>query len=314
MKTSDLIKKNIRFFARYFKLVGLAVLISVAVIAGSLVIGDSVRSSLLNQVSERLGDTETVIFANNSYLEESFANDPIFKPSAKGILLSNGFIAHNGTLIPVMVWGVDNLNLEKGQSMINPALADELKLNEKESLVLRLPAPGLVPSGSLFVTETYTTSLRLEHKGILETEAGGNISLLNEQRLPLNIFVNRHELAETMEVPGKLNLIMSDRVIGADEINSAWHYKLSGLSVRAAKGYSELSSDRVFLQYEVLEALKQTNSRVNRMYSYLSNSIGLESESVPYSFVTAMDEYQGEQLLPDEVILSDYTAKRLKAD
>ncbi|MCG8578953.1 MAG: FtsX-like permease family protein, partial [Bacteroidales bacterium] len=168
--------------------------------------------------------------------------------------------------------------------------------------------------GSLFVTETYTTSLRLEHKGILETEAGGNISLLNEQRLPLNIFVNRHELAETMEVPGKLNLIMSDRIIGADEINSAWHYELSGLSVRAKKGYSELSSDRVFLQYEVLDALKQTNSRVNRMYSYLSNSIGLESESVPYSFITAMDEYQGQQLLPDEVILSDYTAKRLKAD
>jgi len=314
LKTSDLIKKNIRFFARYFKLVGLAVLISVAVIAGSLVIGDSVRSSLLHQVSERLGDTETVIFANNSYLEESFAQNPVFKSSAKGILLSNGFIARNGTLIPVMVWGVDDLNLDKGQSMINPALAAELRLNENESLVLRLPAPGLVPSGSLFVTETYTTSLRLEHKGILETEAGGYISLLNEQRLPLNIFVNRHELAETMEVPGKLNLIMSDRIIGADEVNSAWHYELSGLSVNAEKGYSELSSDRVFIQNEVLEALSGTNSEINRMYSYLSNSISLHGKSIPYSFVTAMDQYQGQKLQSDEVILSDYSAKRLKAN
>ncbi|TLX76443.1 FtsX-like permease family protein [Labilibacter sediminis] len=314
MKTNDLIKKNIRFFARYFILVGLAVLISVAVIAGSLIIGDSVRSSLINQVSERLGDTETVIFAHNSYLEETFAKDAVFKSSAKGILLSNGFIARKGTLIPVMVWGVDDLNLEKGQAMINPTLASELRLNENESLVLRLPAPGLVPSGSLFVTETYTTSLRLEYEGILETEAGGNISLLNEQRLPLNIFVNRHELSETMEVPGKINLIMSDRIIGTDEINSAWHHEVSGLSVQARKGYSELSSDRVFLQYEVLEALGLTNSEMNRMYSYLGNSIRLESESIPYSFITAMDEYQGQTLLSDEVILADYSAKRLNAD
>jgi len=314
LKTSDLIKKNIRFFARYFKLVGLAVLISVAVITGSLVIGDSVRSSLLNQVSERLGDTETVIFAHNSYMDESFAKDSIFKSSTRAILLSNGFIARNGTLIPVMVWGVDDLNLDKGLALINPALSDELRMNQNESLVLRLPAPGLVPSGSLFVTDTYTTSLRLEYQGILEKESGGNISLLNEQRLPLNIFVNRHELATTMEVPGKVNLIMSERLIGTDEVNSAWHHELSGLSVHADKGYSELSSDRVFLQSEVLEALSQTNSDMNRLYSYLSNSISLESESIPYSFVTAMDKFQGQKLLSDEVILSDYSAKRLNAD
>ncbi|WP_430809508.1 MULTISPECIES: ABC transporter permease [unclassified Carboxylicivirga] len=314
MKTSDLIKKNIRFFAPYFKLVGLAVLISVAVIAGSLVIGDSVRSSLLNQVSERLGDTETVIFAHNSYLEESFIKDPVFKSSARGILLSNGFIARNGSLIPVMVWGVDDLNLSKGQAMINPALADELKLTQNESIVLRLPATGLVPSGALFVTETYTTSLRLEHQGILEAKSGGNVSLLNEQQLPLNIFVNRHELAKTMEVPGKVNLIMTDRIIEAEEINSAWHYALSGLSVHTKNGYSELISDRVFLQYEVLKVLGQTNPEINRIYSYLSNSISLESQSIPYSFVTAMDKYQGQKLLSDEVILSDYSAKRLNAE
>ncbi|WP_430816338.1 FtsX-like permease family protein [Carboxylicivirga sp. RSCT41] len=314
MKTSELIKKNIGFFARYFKLVGLAVLISVAVIAGSLVTGDSVRSSLLNQVSERLGDTETVIFANNSYLEASFTQDPVFNSSARGILISNGFIARNGTLIPVMVWGVDDLNLDKGQALINPALADEVKVNLDESLVLRLPASGLVPSGSLFVTDTYTTSLRLEYKGILETESGGNISLLNEQRLPLNIFVNRHELARTMEVPGKVNLIMSEKLIETEEINAAWHHELSGLSVHAEKGYTELSSDRVFLQYEVLEALSETNSEINRLYSYLSNSISLDGKSIPYSFVTAMDQYQGQKLQSDEVILSDYSAKRLNAD
>ncbi|WP_430936290.1 FtsX-like permease family protein [Saccharicrinis sp. 156] len=312
MKTSELIKKNIRFFARYFKLVGLAVLISTAVIAGSLIIGDSVRSSLVNQVTERLGNTETVIFAHNAYLEEAFTEEPLFESSARGVLLSNGFISLNGALLPVMVWGVNDLNINKGQALINTALSNELNLQKNESLVLRLPAPGLVPSGSLFVTETYTTSLRLEFKGTLDVSSGGNLSLLNEQRLPLNIFVNRHELAETMEVPGKVNLILSDKIIGSDELNKAWHHELSGLSVQQKEGFTELRSDRIFLQYEILETLGRTNPGLNRMYSYLGNSIYSESGSIPYSFVTAMDEYKGEKLLTQEVILSDYSAKRLK--
>ncbi len=95
MNTKDLIKKNVAFFARYFKLVAVAILISVAVIAGSLVIGDSVRTSLVNRVNERLGNTETVIFANNSYLSEEFTESPLFESSARGILLTNGFISYN---------------------------------------------------------------------------------------------------------------------------------------------------------------------------------------------------------------------------
>ena len=314
MKTSHLIKKNVRFFARYFKLVGLAVLISVAVIAGSLVIGDSVRSSLVQQVAERLGNTETIIFADHAYLSETFTKAPLFESSAKGVLLSNGFISYNGALIPVMIWGMNDLNLARGQAMVNPALAKELNLQQNEPVVLRLPSPGLVPSGSLFVTETYTTSLRLAYTGILDAEAGGNISLLNEQQLPLNIFVNRHELAETMGVPGKVNLILSDKTIGSGELDSAWHPRLSGLSASVKEGFTEISSDRVFLQNEVLETLERMNPGSNRMYSYLSNAINSESASIPYSFVTALDAYQGQELQPDEVILPDYSAKRLKVN
>jgi len=311
VKTKDLIHKNVVFFARYFKLVAIAIVISVAVIVGSLVIGDSVRSSLVNRVNERLGNTETVIFARQSFLSEAFCKLPVFESSARGILLTDGFISHNGTLLPVMVWGVDDMNITKGDALINPPLFKELNLPSENTLVLRLPAQGLVPSGSLFVTENYTTSLRLNLKGVVDVQEGGNISLKNEQSLPLNIFVNRSELAEEMKVEGKINLVLADKKIAHADIEKAWNYKSSGLNIKPQKDFAEITSDRVFLQKEVIESIVQNNAGANRMFSYLANSIASKSTAIPYSFVTAVDEYNNEILQKDEVILSDYSAKRL---
>jgi len=223
----ELIHKNIIFFARYYKLVALAVAITVAVITGSLLIGDSVRNTLVKRVNERLGTTETVLFAMNSFLDEAILRQPIFN-NARGILLTNGFISQSGQLLPVMIWGTDDPAIERGKAKINAPLAKELSPGNGD-IVLRLPATGLVPSGSLFVTENYTTSLRLEYDGILPTGEGGNISLKNEQILPLNIFVNRQQLAEVLETEGRFNLILSNQPISQEVFEEAWQYSFSGL-------------------------------------------------------------------------------------
>ncbi|MCC8094108.1 MAG: hypothetical protein LIP05_01325, partial [Tannerellaceae bacterium] len=78
-----------------------------------------------------------------------------------------------------MVWGTDDRQIERGTAKVTPRLAKELNPVQGE-IVLRLPATGLVPSGSLFVTENYTTSLRLSYESILSPEEGGNISLKND--------------------------------------------------------------------------------------------------------------------------------------
>lgn len=312
MKTKQIIQTNLLFFARYFKLVALAILIAVAVIVGSLVIGDSVRSSLVKRVQERLGNTESVIFTQHTFLNEDFLLQPIFKSSARGILLANGFIPANGTLIPVMVWGVDDMNIPAGSAIINNALHEELNMGIPDDLVLRLPAKGMVPSGSMFVTENYTTSLRLQVTKIADAEEGGNISLKNEQALPFNLFVNRKELAQTMDMQGKINLILSDNKISAGSLQKVWNYNASGLSVQQRNGFSEILSDRVFLQKDVVDNIKAHNASANRMFSYLANALNSAKASVPYSFITASDSYKNEPLKKDEIILSDYTANKLK--
>jgi len=367
MNTQRLTQRNISKYNSFYRLIAIAVIVAVAVITGSLAVGDSVRNTLVKRVDERLGKTETVIFSRYSYFDERIVG--MLGVGAgralplRGILLMNGFVSVSGNLIPVTVFGVDDMNIEKGCAKINRALFDEINTaavvaglkpaTTDGHIVLRLPAAGMVPSGSMFVTDTYTTSLRLELNAVgtglrpvpTTTEQGGNLNLKNEQTIPFNIFVNREELAEAMDVYGKINVILSDRIITKDEFASAWNYELSGLNVETKNGITTVTSDRIFIQDKVVETLY--NSTSNRIFTYLANSIRINegaffidttyffttvtiedtiesgfglsiwtfrnAKSIPYSFITAVDYYDGKRLNPSEIILSDYAARRLNA-
>ena len=313
MKQQQLTYRNIRYYARFYRLIALASLITVAVIVGSLVVGDSVRTTLERRVSDRLGDTETLLFARNGYLSEQLLQAEPFQAGSQGILLSEGFVSHNGRLVPVTLWGVDRTDLPKGTALLNPSLAKELDLGPADELVLRLPAAGMVPSGSLFVSKNYTTSLRLTPGGTLSATEGGNLNLRNEQVIPFNVFVNRQELAEALGVEERINLILSNQMLDESDVAKAWQPTLSGLQTQRRNGEIEVTSSRIFLQKEVVETLCGTDTIANRLFSYLANGIERAGQTIPYSFVTAVDQYDGQRLRQDEIWLSDYSAKRLNA-
>ncbi|MBQ3197648.1 MAG: FtsX-like permease family protein [Alistipes sp.] len=313
MRYSQVIySRNIRYFARYYRLVALSVMVAVMVIVGSLVVGDSVRGTLRHQVEERLGNSETIIFANQSYLSDEILQEELLMDGCRGYLLSQGFISHNGRMIPVMVWGCDDEDLDYGVAKINSALAEELGNDNAEDIVLRLPAKGLIPSGSLFVTKNYTTSIRLKISSTKSAEEGGNINLRNEQTEPFNIFLSRKELAEELGADSKINIIFSDKVISNEQWLATWQSRYSGLDISPHAGGSEITSSRVFLQADVVETLCRKNPSLKRLHSYLANHLRSDNGGdIPYSFVTAVEEYEGYKLEPDEVILSDYSANRL---
>ena len=325
MKLRHLITQNISYYKPFYRLIFIAITIAIAVITGSFVVGDSVRSTLVKRVDERLGKAETIVFSRYSYLDDEIldnlklrVDDKLHTASLSGVLLINGFVSVSGNLIPVMVWGTNDLGIEKGEAKINSALADEMNAVEtrhatslRKNIVLRLPAAGMVPLGSMYVTDTYTTSLRLELTSVLSVEEGGNLNLKNEQTIPFNIFVNREELAEAMGVSGKINLILSDKKISRDEFASVWNYVHSGLNIETENELTTITSDRIFIQDKVVETVCNEDSSSNRIYSYLANSFRRNEQTIPYSFVTAVDFYKGEKLNPNEIILSDYAAKRL---
>ncbi|MDR0835381.1 MAG: ABC transporter permease [Tannerella sp.] len=311
MTVNDLIKSSAKYNRRYYHLIIAATLIMVAVITGSLIIGESVRNTLIQRVKQRLGDAETVIFSKNSFFEESLAQTPVFQGKARPVLLTNGFVSDAGRYIPVMVWGVDDLEIISGGAKINSTLANELSSPKtQKDLILRLPATGMVPSGSLYVTDNYTTSARLALTGIVDKKDGGNLSLKNEQIIPCNVFIHRRELASLLKIEGKINLLLTSENLTAADMDNIWKPSLSGIKVDG----NEISSDRIFLQNEFVETVCRNNSNVNRLFSYMANALIHENDTVPYSFVTAMDDYQGKRLGDKDIILSDYSAKRLKTN
>ena len=284
------------YYRRFYRLVAVAVAVMTAVLTGSLVLGDSVRGSLTERVNERLGNTETLILTGTGFLSDSILRQPLMA-SAKGYLLAEGFVSSDGQMIPVTVWGSDSDSLKPGEVLINEELHLQPSTLHLQPIVLHLPSNSLVGSGSLFISQSYATQLRLTVKGVKSRQDGGNLLLRQEQVRPKNIFMNRRELAEALGVEGKINVIMSpEQISEAQFVGSIWKPEYSGLQRHG----DIIGTDRVFLPQGVVEALAPSA----RYLAYFVNSLG----SIPYSFVTATDQLHG-----DETILTDYAAKRMNA-
>ena len=310
MTLHQLIHRNTIHYRRHYRLIAIAVCVATAVVVGSLMVGHSVRQTLLQRVDERLGKTESVVVCRQSFLSSEVLNSPLWEKAPQGMLLMNGFVSVEGRLIPVVVWGVDSAEVKRGQASVNTTLAEEMGATKE--LTLRLPHRGLVPSGSLFVSDEYTTSLRLECASIRSAEEGGNLSLKSEQVLPMNIFVCRNELVEAMGMEDDVvNILLSDVPIDETQWTQVWEPRFSGVKVTDRGDTFELTTSRLFLEDAVVEALLARHPDGNPLCSYLANSIATAKTDIPYSFVTAVKEQEGNSLQDDEMLLSDYAARRL---
>ena len=79
MNTSSLIPQSRRHYRRFYRLVGGAVILMMAVLTGSLLLGDSVRGTLVQRVGERLGKTETIITSGTGFMSEDLLQQPLLK-------------------------------------------------------------------------------------------------------------------------------------------------------------------------------------------------------------------------------------------
>ncbi|MBO4755009.1 MAG: FtsX-like permease family protein [Bacteroidales bacterium] len=304
MNHRSIISQSRKFYWRFYRLVALAVIVMMAVLTGSLLLGDSVRGTLVKRVGERLGSTETIIVGGTGFMSETVMQQPLLA-HAQGFLMSDGFVSLGDKLLPVYVWGTDADSLQWGEAMVNEPLLD--KLGDIDEIVLHLPAHSLVPSGSLFVTKRYATQLRLHVEGVKGVDKGGNLLLKNEQTLPLNVFVCREELAEAMELEGRINVILADDVIDEKQWADSWTPECSGFSSTD----TSLVYDGIFIPREMVDKLCDNAERTTRYFSYLVNDLATSRDTIPYSFVTAVEKWQGEPLTGRDVILSDYAARRL---
>ena len=261
----------------YFWRTNLALLagisIATAVLTGALIVGDSVRESLKSLTRERLGRIDEILIGQQFFDQSMVASLAATMPSTytdaiPAILVNQATIEATtveGTQraqavtvlgIPAAFWALDTTGLQptavgEDQIVINQALADELKVQVGDTLILRVgTSSGIAADSPLARKEGLVQSLvDLEVVQIIPARGLGRFSLQASQQIPANAFLNLTTLQQGLDQEQQANAIFvaspdPERVASGgsfEDLKKALQPTLSDLG---------LSLDRVELQYQ----------------------------------------------------------------
>ncbi|HEU4796676.1 MAG TPA: hypothetical protein VFT02_13670, partial [Pyrinomonadaceae bacterium] len=109
MRTTRLIKSSLAYYWQTNLVVVLGVATAVAVLTGALLIGESVRGSLRDLVSQRLGATDHLV-ASTGFFREQLATDLSGIGDTCPLIALDGLVTHEPSRRragDVRVYGVD---------------------------------------------------------------------------------------------------------------------------------------------------------------------------------------------------------------
>ncbi len=344
MQTAQLIKRSLAYYWQTDLVVVLGVAIAVSVLAGALLIGESVRGSLRDLSSQRLGKTDDLISSANFFREQLAADlEPV--GATCPMIALDGVVVHEPSKRRaggVKVYGVDErfwkfngvasvAAPENRNAYVSKSLASELGSNPGESLVLRIEKPSEIPVESLHGRkEDPGRTIRLNVASVLGADSLGEFSLQPQQGTVRAIFVSLRFLQQELEKNGRVNTILVAKSAGTHSIPALLKSKATlddlGLKLRAVNEQTiSLESDSKIINEHVTaaanEAAKALSLRTVPVLSYLANSISTGERSTPYSLVTALDDEtlthldKFETAIPAHppIILNDWTARDLDA-
>jgi ABC-type antimicrobial peptide transport system permease subunit len=332
MSLYKLILKSVWFYRKLNLTIVLGIALSTAILVGALIIGDSVKYSLQQISVQRLGNTSQFITAGERLFRTQLAAELAEKTNTEtaALLRANGFGVINGGELRVnqlAVWGVDaalgnftnypeSFQLQNNEVAINENLASLSGLKVGDEFLLRVDKLNTFPANTPFVAEEESTvSFRVKVKQILKTDELGNFNLRNIQSAPRNVFLNLTWLNEQMELQQKANvLLVADGVSDADLIQNlqkCWTLDDVNLEVRENQelNYTELISDRVFVEPVVEQFCTKNIPGSQAVFSYFINEFTLNAKQTPYSFVSTDPKLSGNEMEVSNWLADDISAK-----
>jgi ABC-type antimicrobial peptide transport system permease subunit len=232
MRTAQLVRRNLTYYWRTNLAVVFGVAIAVAVLAGALLVGDSVRASLRDLILHRLGKTDYVISSNEFFREQlsaelqkdsQFAADGFANTCPLITLEGNvGHASNKRRAAAVRVYGVDErfwefhgqpqTPLGNREVLVSDSLARELESRNGDSLVIRIEKPSAIPVESLHGRkEDLGVTLRLAINKVLTPAELGEFSLQPQQGPVRALFVPLKLLQRELGQPDKVNsIVISD--------------------------------------------------------------------------------------------------------
>ncbi|MHC4396181.1 MAG: ABC transporter permease [Planctomycetota bacterium] len=340
-----LVKKSLSFYWRTNLAVFLAVVVSTAVLAGALVVGDSVKNSLEMMVKTRLGNTQLAMITQDRFFTTGLASKlsgKLHVPVAPVLqlrgLITNSDSSKRANRIELL--GVDdrfykiaevtNPFSHEGNSgvILNEPLAAKIGVKVGDEVMLRMHKPSLMPREIVLTPESdLSFGLRLTVTSIAGQSQFGRFSLRANQVSPLNVFVPLEWLQEQLNLDGQVNMLLvgsgAKGEITAGTANKTlqdcWELADAGLELRALIAHNalEMRSSRVFIDDSVGETAMGSSKKAAGVLTYFVNELRAGQKTTPYSMVTAMSKSSdAETLIPmdmkkNEIIINQWLADDL---
>ena len=305
-----------KYFWQIHLTVALCTAVATGVLAGALIVGDSVRGSLRGLTEERLGT-----------IQHAFLADRFFPPEVLNRQNTVSAILLNGTIVApqtqtrasrVNILGVPDtfftfweggatprLNKTSEQTfnaiVINEALQSELNVEVGDTLLVNVPQTADIHPEFLLGERDASEaiqSLRLVVSEIVPTENVGRFSLRAHQSLPLNAFIALPVLQSVLGQEGRVNALFTAEAIPMSSNDLALHMSALDLEIQEHDTHFDLQSQQYLLK-PVFSDLALTIAAENDIptlptLTYLANTISANGNTVPYSTIVALPVDEGE--------------------
>jgi ABC-type lipoprotein release transport system permease subunit len=319
MRTLTLLRRNLAWYWRTNLAVVGGVATAVAVLAGALLVGDSVRASLRDLLLGRLGRADFVV-AGSHFFRDDLARA---WPGAAPLIALDGVVTHESSgrrAIAVAVYGVDRRFWEfqryageppQGREVfLSDGLAREFGASPGDAVLVRVEKPSSIPLESLHGRkDDVGRTLRL-------TAAAGraDFSLRPQQGDARAVFVPLERLRRDLGLAGRANTIVVAGEAPERALREQFRIEDLGLRLRALpeQGAIALESESALLDDAIAAkaeaAARALGLKPSPVLAYLANDIRAGARSVPYSLVAAIDMPGA---AADAITLNDWTARDL---
>ena len=312
-----LTRASLRFYAATNAMVVLGVAVAVAVLAGALLVGSSVRDSLRELALSRLGATDIVV-TSPTFFRAALAGEltsPALR-SAAPMIVFEGAVVHDAskrTAGRVSVYGIDerfgrfhgveHLDVSGRDALLSPALAEELGARAGDTVTVRVAKPSDIPLASLQGRrDTTGERIRLSVARVLDQSTLGEFSLAPSQGPVMAIYLPIARLQRDLALGDRVNVMLIDvnepvpdaATVVRDVM--ALVVSLDDLGLRAREtpgGDTSIESRAGFLTSELQAEVERIAARDGRtvtpVLAYVANTIRIGNKEIPYSTVTALN-------------------------
>ncbi|MDA1306082.1 MAG: ABC transporter permease [Acidobacteria bacterium] len=324
MTFGSLTRASLTHYRRTHLAVVFGVAAAVAVLAGSLLVGSSVRASLSSLVTARLGQADLVVTAENPFTEDladRLREQPELQQAGARVapvFALEGITTHQASgrrAGNVSVYGVDARFFEfhgvtveaptGGNVWLSPDLAVELGAVESDAIVLRVARPTDIPLDSLHGRKDDTgRAIRLTTLGALSREQMGEFSLSPSQGPVRAVFMALPRIQRDLDQTDRVNALLVGRgsaTLPADAVVSALDAAISsddlGLRIESVNDMLLVETTSGLLGDALATTMAGIATRTGLertdVLTWMANTMTAGERTVPYSLVAGLGPSAG---------------------